>query len=83
MDREFIHFRLQTERQLNHWYAAAQTIRRPELVASSAAWGALEQYVGARIRESLTAACDQLLREFNVIRAQFVAARSLADHLSG
>ena len=79
MDREFIHFRLQTERQLNHWYAAAQTIRRPELVASAAAWGALEQYVGARIRESLAAACDQLLREFNVIRAQFVAARSLAD----
>jgi hypothetical protein len=79
MDKEFTIFRLQTERQLNHWHLAAQTLRRHELVASSQAWAALEQYVGARIRESHAAACDQLLKDFAVVRAQFNAARSLAD----
>jgi hypothetical protein len=79
MDKEFVLFRLQTERQLNHWQTAAQTIRRPELVASGQAWAALEHYVGASIRQSLAAASDQLIRDFGVVRAQFVAARSLAD----
>ncbi len=79
MDREFTLFRLQTERQINHWQTAAQTIRRPELVASSQAWASLEHYVGSRLRESLAAACDQLLRDHAVVRAQFNAARSLAD----
>ncbi len=79
MDREFKFFRLQTERQLNHWHTAAHTLRRHDLIASPEAWAALEQYVGARLRESLNATCEHLLKVFDVVRAQFVAARSLAD----
>jgi hypothetical protein len=78
MDRDFLVFRRQTERQLQHWYAAAQTIRRHDLVAAPQAWAYLEHYVGARVLESLAAACDQLMREFAIVRAQCNAARSLA-----
>jgi hypothetical protein len=77
MDRDFEVFRQQTERQLNHWFAAAQLLRRHDLVASGQAWASLEHYVGTSIRQSLATSCDQLLREFAVVRARFNAARSM------
>ncbi len=85
MDRDFTVFSQQTERQLQHWHAAAQLLRRHDLVASAQAWASLESYVGASIRQSLLAACDQLLREFAIVRARFNAARSLAalDEVAG
>ncbi len=49
MDRDFTVFSQQTERQLQHWHAAAQLLRRHDLVASAQAWASLESYVGASI----------------------------------
>lgn len=78
METDFLVFRRQTERQLQHWHAAAVLLQRHDLVASGDAWASLEHHVGTSIRQSLSAACDQLLREFAVVRAKFNAARSMA-----
>jgi hypothetical protein len=85
MDRDFEVFRRQTERQLVHWYEASLLLRRQDLVASNQAWASLEQHVGASIRQSLAGSCDQLLREFAVVRARFNAARSMQalDEVAG
>jgi hypothetical protein len=77
MDRDFDVFRQQAERQLHHWFAAAQLLRRHDLVASAQAWASVESYVGTSLRQSLDQSCDQLLREFTVVRARFNAARSM------
>jgi hypothetical protein len=78
MDSDFMVFSRQTERQLQHWHSAAMLLKRHDLVASAHAWASLEHYVGTSIRQSLAGSCDQLLREFAVVRARFNAARSMA-----
>lgn len=65
----------QSERQVAHWARAASSLRLDDL-ASPAAWGHLERYLGLSIRRHLTRVIDHLLSEANALVAAQRAASS-------
>jgi hypothetical protein len=79
MDDKLVVLRRHVNRQIMHWWSAAEGLSNLESMASASAWAQLERYLGVAVRKSLNEAVDQLVRECDVLRAQFRAARSLSD----
>jgi len=63
---------------LAHWRAAAHALGDLDSVAAPAAWAALERYIGAQVRQRLTAIAAALAREADGLAAA-VAGASAAD----
>lgn len=73
--------RVQLERQVAHWDAAAQALTDPSSFASEAAWRALEGYLDCAVRASLDASTKRLRTEVVGVRRQLDHARSLPELL--
>jgi hypothetical protein len=71
--------RRQVARQVAHWWHATEGLANLESMASGAAWGGLERYLGIAVRRCLKEAVEQLARECAVLRAHLRAARSIPD----
>lgn len=71
--------RIQLERQVSHWEAAAEGLRYPNDFAAPAAWKALEQYLDRAVRASLEASTERLRREASGLRTQLQSARTPAE----
>ena len=65
----------QTERQVAHWVLAASRLNLDDL-ASQAAWGHLERYLGLSLRQHLTGVIQSLQREARSLEALHRAAQS-------
>lgn len=68
--------RIQLSRQVTHWSAAAAELADLDRFAAPGAWRALENYLGAAIRESLLGAVERLQRQSQVLAAQLNAAET-------
>ncbi|MFZ0530168.1 MAG: hypothetical protein WAL91_06495 [Propionicimonas sp.] len=62
--------RIQLERQVSHWEAAAVALRDPSSFASETAWATLEQYLNRAVRTSLEASTNNLRAEIAGLRTQ-------------
>jgi hypothetical protein len=71
--------RLQLCRQVAHWAAATARLQRPGDLASEAAWGNLEQYLGVTIRRHLALSIERLQHQAAALTTCFQTASSLAD----
>ncbi|WP_280309872.1 hypothetical protein [Nocardia abscessus] len=71
--------RLQLDRQVSHWEAAAEALRKPEDFASPTAWQALEVSIDRAVRRSLEASTSQLRREAAGLRVQLQCAHSQSE----
>lgn len=71
--------RAQLGRQIAHWASASNRLQKPEDLASEAAWGYLERYLGVTIRRHLAASVEKLQRQGALLKTSFEAAESLAD----
>lgn len=71
--------RVQLERQVSHWEAAAEGLRYPDDFAAPGAWKALEQYLDSAVRASLEASTERLRREAAGLRAQLRSATTPAE----
>lgn len=69
----------QLARQVAHWATAAGQLQDLEELASPAAWGQLERYLGLSIRQHLAQVVGQLEREATSLQAALAAALSMAD----
>lgn len=71
--------RTQLARQVVHWVAASARLHQPADLASAAAWGNLERYLGVTLRQHLAASVETLRRQGAALSASFQAATSLAE----
>jgi hypothetical protein len=69
----------QLSRQVAHWTEAAARLQDLDELASPAAWGSLERYLGLCIRRHLSEVVAQLDREATLLQAALAAALSAAD----
>jgi hypothetical protein len=72
--------RLQLERQVSHWEAATEGLRRPDDFASETAWRSVEEYLNRAVRTSLRGSTNRLQAEITGLRAQLRAASTLAHY---
>lgn len=70
--------RSQLARQVAHWAGAATRLEDLDDLASAAAWGNLERYLGVSLRQHLGACVKRLNIEAVALQAAFDAASSLA-----
>ncbi|HET7724467.1 MAG TPA: hypothetical protein VFK68_07495, partial [Propionibacteriaceae bacterium] len=67
--------RIQLERQVSHWEAAAVALADPASFASEAAWANLEQYLNRAVRASLELSTRSLRTEITGLRTQLDNAK--------
>ena len=71
--------RLQLSRQVAHWARATTRLQDLDDLASPAAWGNIERYLGLSVRRHLATVVSQLDREVVLLQAALAAALSVAD----
>src|SRR5688572_14234414 len=71
--------RAQLGRQVAHWSVATARLQRPGDLASEAAWGNLEQYLGVTIRQHLKMAVQRLQHQAAALKTYFETATTLAQ----
>jgi hypothetical protein len=71
--------RLQLERQVSHWDAAALALEDPSSFASPVAWQLLESYLDRAVRRSLAVATAGLRSEITGVRAQLTSSSSPSE----
>ena len=71
--------KLQLGRQVAHWAKATTRLQDLDDLASPAAWGNIERYLGLSIRRHLATVVSQLDREVVLLQAALAAAISAAD----
>ena len=67
--------RIQLERQVSHWEAAAVALSDPASFASETAWATLEQYLNRAVRASLEMSVRTLRTEITGLRTQLDNAK--------
>lgn len=67
--------RIQLERQVSHWEAAAVALRDPSSFTADGAWKSLERYLDRAVRSSLESSTQDLRREIVGLRTQLDRAR--------
>ncbi|MHC6591689.1 hypothetical protein [Arthrobacter sp. C152] len=65
--------------EVRHWHRAGTALTDLEVLASAAAWQALESYMGLGIRSSLRALATEVAAEAGVLNARLATASGPAD----
>jgi hypothetical protein len=79
MSDSHVAIKTQLARQVAHWAAAAARLQVLDDLASPAAWGSLERYLGLSIRRHLSEVVTHLDRDSKLLQAGIAAAFSSAD----